>query len=100
MQKAANPDQQNSRSPRHHHEMHLICTVNCTIDQLDPAIGRPGRLLACREFKRVDYCQAHRLATARGLELQEQVDYSLAEIYRQPVIGGLSTTKKALGFVA
>jgi NADH dehydrogenase len=44
--------------------------------------------------------QAHRLAAAKGLELQDQVDYSLAEIYRQPVIGGLSTPKKALGFVA
>jgi ATPase family associated with various cellular activities (AAA) len=42
-------------------QMHMICTINCDIDQLDPAIGRPGRLIACREFKRLDYDQAHRL---------------------------------------
>ena len=81
-------------------QMHLICTVNCAIDQLDPAIGRPGRLIACREFRRLQYAQAHRLAAAKGLKLQEQSDYSLAEIYRQPVIGGLPTTKQTLGFAA
>ena len=81
-------------------QMHLICTVNCSMDQLDPAIGRPGRLIGYREFKRLDYYQAHRLADAKGLKLQEQTDYSLAEIYRQPVIGGLPTTAKALGFGA
>ena len=80
--------------------MHLICTVNCAIDQLDPAIGRPGRLIACREFKRLDYDQAHRLAVAKGISLGEQTDYTLADIYCRPVIGGLPTTKKALGFAA
>ena len=43
---------------------------------------------------------AHRLGDAKGFKLQEQTDYSLAEIYRQPVIGGLPTAKKALGFAA
>ena len=81
-------------------QMHLICTVNCAIDQLDPAIGRPGRLIACREFKRLDSEQAHRLAVAKGISLPEQTDYTLAEIYCHPVIGGLPTTKSPLGFVA
>ena len=80
-------------------EMHIICTVNCTIDQLDPAIVRQGRLVARREFKRLDYIQAHRLAAAKGLNLPEQTDYSLAEIYRKPVIGGEPTKRKPVGFV-
>jgi hypothetical protein len=81
-------------------QMHLICTVNCAIDQLDPAIGRPGRLIAWREFKRLEHDQAHRLAAAKGLKLQQQSDYSLAEIYRKPVIGSLRTARQTLGFAA
>jgi len=74
--------------------------VNCPIEKLDPAIVRPGRLLACREFKRLNPEQAQMLAAAKGLNLPEQADYSLAEIYRQPVIGGSPTTPKTLGFAA
>jgi hypothetical protein len=81
-------------------QMHLLCTVNCAIDKLDPAIIRPGRLVACREFKRLDNEHAHRLAEARGLNLCEQTDYSLAEIYCAPVIGAFPTMQKPLGFAA
>src|SRR5881398_258086 len=79
-------------------QTHLICTVNCPIEKLDPAIVRPGRLLACREFMRLSREQAQKLADAKGLVLPDQGDYSLAEIYRLPVIGGLPTTQKSLGF--
>ena len=79
-------------------QIHLICTVNCPVEKLDPAIVRPGRLLACREFKRLSREQAQQLANAKGLKLAVQDDYSLAEIYRQPVIGSLPSTGRALGF--
>ena len=79
-------------------QTHLICTVNCPIEKLDPAIVRPGRLLACREFMRLSRQQAQELARAKGLRLPEQADYSLAEIYRRPVIGDSPATQKSLGF--
>lgn len=63
-------------------QLHLICTVNCPLDKLDPAITRPGRLLAVREFRRLDREQAERLAAEKTIALAEQQDYSLAEIYR------------------
>ena len=66
-------------------QMHLICTVNCEISKLDPAITRPGRLLAYREFKRLSREQAMQIATAKGIRLPEQKDYSLAEIYTQTI---------------
>ena len=62
--------------------LHLLCTVNCPLDKLDPAITRPGRLTAVREFRRLDRKQAERIATAKAITLPKQDDYSLAEIYR------------------
>jgi hypothetical protein len=63
-------------------KLHLLCTVNCPMDKLDPAITRPGRLTAVREFRRLDRKQAERIAKCKAITLPEQDDYSLAEIYR------------------
>jgi len=63
-------------------QLHLLCTVNCPLDKLDPAITRPGRLTAVREFRRLDRKHAERIATAKAITLPKQDDYSLAEIYR------------------
>ena len=71
-------------------QLHLLCTVNAPIEKLDPAVVRPGRLLAYREFRRLNVEQARRIATARGITLPPQPDYSLAEIYRQPAAGDMS----------
>lgn len=67
--------------------VHLICTVNCPMDRLDPAIIRPGRLVAIREFRRLNPAAAGRLARARGLHLRPQADYSLAEIFAPVPLG-------------
>jgi ATPase family associated with various cellular activities (AAA) len=69
-------------------QVHLIATINCEITKLDPAITRPGRLLAYREFARLSREQAQRIATAKGITLlPEQPDFSLAEIYRKTEAG-------------
>ena len=69
-------------------QVHLIVTVNCEIAKLDPAVTRPGRLLACREFQRLSREQAQRIATAKKITLPpEQSDFSLAEIYRKTEAG-------------
>ena len=62
-------------------QMHLICTVNCDVSQLDKAVTRSGRMLAYREFSRLTLAQAQKLAAAKKLEITEQDSYSLAEIY-------------------
>jgi hypothetical protein len=62
-------------------QMHIICTVNTQIDKLDPAVLRPGRLLARHVFSRLSPLQARRLAAAKDLQIREQESYSLAEIY-------------------
>ncbi|MBX3744309.1 MAG: AAA family ATPase [Verrucomicrobiae bacterium] len=67
--------------------VHLICTVNCPMERLDPAIIRPGRLVASREFRRMNSADARRLAETRRLHLPPQADYSLAEIYATAPLG-------------
>ena len=62
--------------------LHVICTVNAPIDRLDPAVKRSGRLIAARQFDRLNWPQAQRLAQARGFALEFRESYSLAEIYR------------------
>lgn len=63
-------------------KLQIICTVNCEIADLDPAILRPGRLLANRYFPRQPAAQSKRIAEKFGRKLPPgRDDYSLAEIF-------------------
>jgi hypothetical protein len=62
-------------------QVHVICTLNTQIEKLDPALLRPGRLLARYTFSRLCRDQAKILAAAKGLKIRDQEDYSLTEIY-------------------
>jgi hypothetical protein len=79
-------------------KMHLICTVNCDMERLDPAIRRPGRLLAYRHFERLSSARAERLAQAKGIQLPAQERYTLAEIYNEnsPVVD--TSAGRRIGF--
>lgn len=66
--------------------LQILCTINCKSTDLDPALLRPGRLVAHRIFHRLTRTEATHLAESRGLALQpKQDDYSLAEIFNTPV---------------
>ncbi len=61
--------------------LQIICTINCSAADIDPALLRPGRLLCHRIFSRLDYAQAVRLAESLGRKLPVASDYSLAEVF-------------------
>jgi hypothetical protein len=61
--------------------LQIICTINCSAADIDPALLRPGRLLCHRVFGRLDRAQAARLAERLGRELPAATDYSLADIF-------------------
>jgi len=61
--------------------LQIICTINCTAADVDPALLRPGRLLCHRVFGSLDYPQAARLAESLGKKLPVVRDYSLAEVF-------------------
>jgi hypothetical protein len=80
-------------------KMHIIATTNTHLDELDPAVMRPGRLLGTREFRRLTRQEAARLAQAKGLILPDQPDYSLAEIYCQNALAeGELKRPRQIGF--
>lgn len=80
--------------------MHLICTINCKVDDLDAAVLREGRMVTYREFPRLTRGQAQRLANKFGRTLPERDDYSLAEIYSVGNNGAQKTERKTIGFMA
>jgi len=45
----------------------VIATFNIEISKIDPALLRPGRLIARKEFKRLDELQTENLANALGI---------------------------------
>jgi hypothetical protein len=61
--------------------LQIICTINCSSADIDPALLRPGRLLCHRVFGRLDYIQAASLAEHLGKKLPVASDYSLAEVF-------------------
>lgn len=80
-------------------KMHIICTINTPVQNLDPAILRPGRLLAYREFRRLAPEEAKRIAMVAGKVLESQADYSLAEIYGSAAVDDdLPNRRKVVGF--
>ncbi|MEM6885834.1 MAG: AAA family ATPase [Verrucomicrobiota bacterium] len=60
--------------------LHIICTVNCKADLLDPALLRPGRLVSRRYFGRLSRAQAFKVAQKLNKPLPPGDDFSLAEI--------------------
>ena len=87
-------------------QLHVVATVNCPLDRIDPALLRPGRLMASHSFTRLTKHQAQTLAEAENLTLPVAtgVDqtYSLAELYRGAVIANTpaSTRPRRVGFQA
>ena len=63
--------------------LHIICSVNARLTELDPAIMRPGRLMNQRAFRHLPRHAAQRLAALRALPFQPREDcdeFALAEV--------------------
>lgn len=61
--------------------LHVVCTVNCEVGDLDPAVLRPGRLIAFRDFDLLTKTEASRLAEALGLPAPTSERVSLADLF-------------------
>jgi hypothetical protein len=79
--------------------VHIVCSVNAHLNELDPAIMRPGRLMNQRAFRNLSRQSAQRLAEYRKLPFTptaDRADYALAEVLNP----GAPTpaSKPSLGF--
>ncbi|MEL7533661.1 MAG: AAA family ATPase [Bacteroidota bacterium] len=75
----------------------IICTFNSSLEKIDKALLRKGRMIAKYEFKPLTVSKANHLATALGHgEVSEEM--SLAEIYKmsEPTFG--QEERKKIGF--
>jgi hypothetical protein len=82
----------------------VIATFNTELDRIDSALLRPQRLIARKEFFRLEKENAQELATALNIEMPD-IPYpaTLAEFYtvkksQEILIHGVKKEKKAIGF--
>ena len=61
--------------------LQIICTINGSSEEIDPALLRPGRLTGHRFFRRLPHEQAVRVAASIGKTLKAERSYTLAEIF-------------------
>lgn len=79
--------------------LHMLCSVNARICELDQAVMRPGRLMNQRAFHRLPLRTAQRIADIKGAAFtprQESEDFALAEILN-PVVEPYAPARK-VGF--
>lgn len=60
--------------------LHVVCTLNSNLSDVDPALLRPGRLMAHRDFTLLTPADACRLAERLGLPRPKATRVSLAEL--------------------
>lgn len=80
--------------------LHVICSINCPLDHLDPAILRPGRLLNYRRFELLSAQAARQVAESLespGQPGRPDQCYSLAQIMNPAVIPP-AAHKRSIGF--
>ncbi|HVZ64140.1 MAG TPA: AAA family ATPase [Opitutaceae bacterium] len=81
--------------------LHVVCTLNSDLGDLDPALLRPGRLVAHRDFDLLDNEEARRLAQALNLPAPVGDRVSLAEVFNPDPFGpaaSRSSARRAMGF--
>lgn len=81
-------------------KLQVICTINCKATQLDPALLRPGRLMARKIFGRLTREEAAKIAAKIGKPLPEGQTVSLAELYNDAIKEPEVESGKILGFAA
>jgi hypothetical protein len=63
--------------------LHVVCSVNAPMEDLDPAVLRPGRLMNHRRFDPITRDTAERIAKSRQIEFRPRKfseRYTLAEV--------------------
>lgn len=78
---------------------HMVCTINCPLSDVDPALLRPGRLAASWNFRPLRRANAQKLSALLGKCCPPGDTITLSDLYCQPV-SGESLGKPGIGFHA
>lgn len=82
--------------------LHVICSVNARMADLDPAVLRPGRLMNHRRFNLLSRATAERIASTRKTAFRSHSDvaeYTLADVLN-PGPRALPADERSIGFEA
>jgi ATPase family protein associated with various cellular activities (AAA) len=80
--------------------LHVICSVNARMEDLDPAVLRPGRLMNHRRFKLLPRATAEQIASKRKTAFRPRADvaeYTLADVLN-PGPRARPADKRSIGF--
>jgi hypothetical protein len=81
--------------------LHVVCTLNSDLADLDPALLRPGRLIAHRDFDLLTNVEARRLAVELRLPMPSADHVSLAELFNPVQPAGTTSRpspRRTMGF--
>ena len=81
--------------------LHVVCSINSAMEDIDPAILRPGRLTNYRHFAPLSRGDAVRLAERRGVAFtpsEDEEEFSLAEVMNPQAYQPVLATRGRVGF--
>lgn len=83
--------------------LHVVCTLNSELADLDPALLRAGRLVAHRDFELLTGTQARQLAAVLGVPAPSGDRLSLAELFNPAAKSAFArpaAPRRSMGFHA
>lgn len=72
----------------------VLVSVNCSVNELDKMLLRPGTITWQQEFKKLPSIMASKLSKHLDINKEWKIDASLAEIYANDVDKSFANTKK------
>jgi hypothetical protein len=76
----------------------IVCTFNCPLSLIDPALMRKGRLIARYEFGKLSADKAQVLSDHMGFETSISYPMTIAEVTRQNEVAEKASIKEVIGF--
>ncbi|MBO9660577.1 MAG: AAA family ATPase, partial [Chitinophagaceae bacterium] len=76
----------------------IVCTFNCPLSMIDPALMRKGRLIARYEFGKLATDRAQVLSDHLGFETNIGNPMTIAEVARQNDIAERASINEVIGF--
>ncbi len=76
----------------------IVCTFNCPLSMIDPALMRKGRLIARYEFGKLSAGKAQMLSDHLGFETSINDPMTIAEVTRQNDVAEKASIRELIGF--
>jgi ATP-dependent 26S proteasome regulatory subunit len=81
-------------------KMKVICTFNCELTKIDPALLRKGRLFMEYKFDKLSIAECQRLADHCDLDIEVDSEMTLAELFNHDKVTSTENSfeERKIGF--